>query len=347
VLELPALKGFSVMMRFRYPLVLVGFVAVAVAATGCKGKKGQQEPDQPAQSSAELGDVVAVVGGKNITVKEFQDRLNQQSPHVKARFTSLEQRKDFLDNWIRLEVLALEATRRGYDKDEDVVRTMKQVMIQKLLKEQFDTLVKMDDISEADMKKFYDEHRTDYNKPEEVRVSAIITKDKAKADRAAAEARKAPPLDQVAFRVLAEKESEDAESKARGGDLLFFTADAKNVPAEVVQAAFKLANLGDVAGPISTPQGLYVIKQTGRRPAIAKSYDEVKRQIQQRLYMEKRNVAMEEYIAKLKKDAKVQVNAPALTKVRIDTTSAPQQAPAPQPPHPAPAPPASQPASNQ
>ena len=79
--------------------------------------------------------MLAKVDDVTITVGEFQERINQQSPYVRARYTSMERKKEFLDNLVRFEVLAKEADRRGLTKDPEVVRTMKQVMIQKLLKD--------------------------------------------------------------------------------------------------------------------------------------------------------------------------------------------------------------------
>ena len=114
--------------------------------------------------------MLAKVDDVTITVGEFQERINQQSPYVRARYTSLERKKEFLDNLVRFEVLAKEAERRGLDKDPEVVRTMKQVMIQKLLKDEFDKQ-RMEDISDAECKKYYDAHPEEFNKPEEVRVS--------------------------------------------------------------------------------------------------------------------------------------------------------------------------------
>ena len=80
-----------------------------------------------------------------ITLGEFQERINRQSPYIRARYTSLEQKKEFLDSLVRFEVLAKEAYRRGLDKDPEVVRTMKQVMIQKLMRDEFDAKVTADD----------------------------------------------------------------------------------------------------------------------------------------------------------------------------------------------------------
>ncbi len=321
---------------------------IAVAALGaCRGDKGGAQtgagtgstggtgksapiasklpPGLPGQSEKDLAEPVAVIDDAAITVAEMQDRINKQSPYVRARYTSVEQKKEFLDTLVRFEVLAREARNRGYDQDPEVVRTMKQVMIQKLLKDEFESKVKPEDIVDEELKKYYDAHLGDYNKPEEVRVSAIIVKDKARADKAAAEAKAPANQDNKAFRDLVDKYTEDEETKQRGGDLRFFAADSSQVPAEVAKAAFELKNQGDVAGPIKTDKGYYVIKQTGLRKAISKSFDEVKRQIQNRMFRDKRTEAMETFVADLKKAAKIEVRPDAIAKVQIDQSQPPPQ----------------------
>src|SRR5438046_2458888 len=156
--------GFVV---FSGALVAAG----AILHAACQGQKSHAS-----QKAEELQETLAKIDDVVITVGEFQDRINKQSPYVRARYTSLERKKEFLDNLVRFEVLAKEAQRRGLDKDPEVVRTMKQVMIQKLLKDQFDKQ-RMEDITDEECKKFYDAHPEEYNKPEEVRVSSILVKD--------------------------------------------------------------------------------------------------------------------------------------------------------------------------
>src|SRR5262245_18046115 len=119
-------------------IVLSGFLACEIskksgasAKAGEKPLEGVSSPGLPAQTPEELKTVVASVDDVSITVADLQDRINKQSPYVRARYTSMEQKKDFLDNLVRFEVLAKEAKTRGYDGDPEVVRTMKQVMIQK------------------------------------------------------------------------------------------------------------------------------------------------------------------------------------------------------------------------
>jgi peptidyl-prolyl cis-trans isomerase C len=274
----------------------------------------------PPQSKEELGLPVAEIDGYTITLDDFQDRINKQSPYIRARYTSMERKKEFLDNLVRFEVLATEAKKRGLDQDPEVVRTMKQVMIQKLMKVEFDTRVKPEDVTDAEMKAFYDEHTTEYNKPEEVRVSAIIVKDKATAEKVAAEAKGPTGQDAKGFRDLVTKYSIDEVTKARGGDLRYFSVGSPEVPAEVVDAAFKLQNTGDVSGAVATKGGFYVLKQTGRRKALVKTFDEVKKQIQNRIYRDKRTKAMEDFVTGLKNAAKITVHEDALAKVRVDTS---------------------------
>lgn len=313
-------------------LLVAGFLACSkkenkAQATGGAARKPEAPATFPDQNPADLTEVVATIDATTITVKELQDRINRQSPYVRAKYSSLEQKKDFVDNLIRFEVLAAEAKRRGYDQDSDVVQTMKQVMIQKLMKDEFETRVKLEDVPEEDIKKFYAEHQSEYNKPEEVRVSAIIVKKKDVAQKVGEEAKQPQNQDNKAFRDLVSKYSEDEDSKGRGGDLRFFAADAKEIPAEVVKAAFALQNQGDVSSPVQTDKGFYVLKQTGRRKAITKVFDEVKGQIQNRLYRERRQKAMEEFVDGLKKGAKIEIKEAALAKVRVDTSTPPAVTP--------------------
>jgi peptidyl-prolyl cis-trans isomerase C len=296
------------------------FGIVACAKSDPDKGKARAGSAVPAQSEKELGEVLAEIDGVTITVGDFQDRINKQSPYIRARYTSLERKKEFLDNLVRFEVLAREAQKRGYDQDPEVVRTMKQVMIQKLMREEFETRVKPEDVTEAEMRKFYQDHFTDYNKPEEVRVSAIRIKDRKLAEKVAAEAKGPKGRDNKGFRDLVAAHSEDELSKIRGGDLRYFPADSADVPAAVAKAAFALAKTGDVAGPIETPDGFYVIKQTGRRKALSKSFDDVKRQIQNRLYRDKRTQAMEDFVGGLRKQAAIKIHEDRLARVRVDVT---------------------------
>lgn len=307
-------------------LGLIGFGGVA-----CQKKADPQGrldrptaaggPAAPPQSAEELKVPLARIDDITITLGELQERINRQSPYIRARYTSLEQKKEFLDSLVRFEVLAKAAAKRGLDKDPEVVRTMKQVMIQKLMRDEFDAKITADSITDAEMKTYYDANVAEYVKPEEVRASAIITKHRAQAGRVAAEARGDAGKTNKGFRDLVNRYSQDEDSKLRGGDLRYFDVATKDVPGPVIRAAFALLNTGDVSGVVDAGNGTwYVLKQTGRRKSMTKSFDDAKPAIRNKLFRDKRLSAQKDFVDGLKSAAKIEVNETNLAKVRIDTS---------------------------
>jgi peptidyl-prolyl cis-trans isomerase C len=274
------------------------------------------------QDKGDLSQVVVEVGDQVITVGDVQERINKQSPFIRARYTTADKKKEFLDNLIRFEVMAGEAQRRGYDKDPEVLRVMKQQMISKFLQKDFESKLKVEDVPEADVEKYYKEHPEEFNKKDEVRVSEILVKDKPKAQQAYNEAKAQPKnagADQSGFRELVTKYSEDEDSKQRGGDLTFFDKDSTVYPKAVVEASFKLTTVGDVAPPLKTDKGWVVLKLTQKRPGFNRPLPEVKRQIQQRLFRDTRTKALDTFIADMKKRTKIEYHEENLGKIVIDS----------------------------
>jgi peptidyl-prolyl cis-trans isomerase C len=323
-------------VNIRVPVALLAVTSLGLgglAGLACQKKADPQPtrdrptqaagPSAPPQSAEERKAVLAKIDDVTITLGEFQEQLNRQSPYIRARYTSLEQKKEFLDSLIRFEVLAKEAGKRGLDKDPEVVRTMKQVMIQKLMRDEFDAKITADTVADAEMKAYYDANAAEYVRPEEVRASAIIIKNRAQAERVALEARGDAGKTNKGFRDLVNKYSQDEDSKLRGGDLRYFDGQSKEVPAPVVRAAFALLNTGDVSGAVDAGNGTwYVLKQTGRRKSMTKSFDDAKPAIRNKLFREKRLSAQKDFVDHLKAAARIEINEPNLAKVRIDTSQA-------------------------
>jgi len=318
-------------MRTLRVALITGLSLVTLAGSlSCKdAKKSKPAPVLPggggaiaAQPPGDLQAPLAKVDGVVITVGELQERLNRMSPYIRARYTSLEQKKEFLDSLIRFEVLAKEAERRGFDKDPEVVRTMKQVMIQKLMRVEFEEKLTPDSVKDAEIKAYYDGHQDEFVKPEEVRAAAIIVKSKDQAARVATEAAGDAGETNKGFRDLVAKYSTDDDTKLRGGDLRWMTADFKDLPAPVVAAAFTLANTGDISGVIDDGKGsFWILKQTGRRKAMTRTFDEASQQIRNKLYRERRVDAQKQFIDVLRSKTAIEIDDGNLAKVRIDTST--------------------------
>jgi len=314
------------MRTLSHPLIsgaaLAAAACLALGLPACKKNKGKGT----AAGGGDPSQVVARVDDAVITVGDVQERINKQSPFVRARYTSNEKKKEFVDSLIRFEVMANEAKRRGYDEDPEVLRVMKQQMISKFLQKDFESKLKVEDVPDADVEKYYKEHPAEFNQKDEVRISEVVVKDKGKADKAYTEAKALPKAaampatpDGKQFKDIVTKYSEDEDAKQRGGDLGFFDRDTTRYPKPIVDAAFKLNEVGDLAPPLKTDKGWVVIRLTQKRPGFSRPLAEVKHQIQQRLFRDTRTKAMDNFVAELKKKATIEVNDANLSKVVIDT----------------------------
>lgn len=322
------------MLQLRSTLTgaMAGFTAVLIATgfVGCKKNEDEKPPTvetgdktataPSAQTPADLSAPLATVDDVIITVGEFQDQLNRQSPYVRARYTALEEKKNFLDSLVSFEVMAKEAQRRGLDKDPEVVRTMKQVMIQKLIKEEFAEKITPDNIPDEELQAFYKQHESEYRRPAQVRAAAIVVKDKALAEQLSKQGKSEENKSPTGFRDMVLKHSIDEATKNSGGDLGYFEKDSKELPQPVIDAAFALEN-NKVSDPIAAGDGrFYVIKVTGTRKAMEKTFEDVKSQLVNRVYRDKRVDSQKEFVEGLKQKAKITVNEENLNKVQIEVS---------------------------
>jgi peptidyl-prolyl cis-trans isomerase C len=278
------------------------------------------------QGPKKSGPAVAKGDGVVITADEFKARLEEQSPFIRARYNTLERKKEFLDNLIRFELLAKAAEKQGLDKDPEVQLTLRKVMVQKLVQKTFSEGDAAKEVSEAEARKFYEDHKDDYLKPRKVRLAHILVATPAGPARAQKSAQAKKLLGRVqaeekknalAFPGLARELSEDQASKGTGGDLGFKTQAEleKQYGKPFADEAFALKS-GALA-LVESPQGFHVVKLTAAQEAIDRPFEMVKAQIQNRLYREKRTKDFDEFVKKLREEARVAVNDAELEKVTV------------------------------
>jgi len=91
--------------------------------------------------------------------------------------------------------------------------------------------------------------------------------------------------------------------------------------------------VGDVSPPVKTDKGWVVLKLTQKRPGFNRPLAEVKRQIQQRLFRDTRTKKLDEFIADLKQNTKIDINEANLGKVVIENGTEGGHGPMPGDPH--------------
>jgi peptidyl-prolyl cis-trans isomerase C len=272
--------------------------------------------------------VVARIGEGSITVEELKARLDEQPPLIRARYTTIERKKEFLENLVRVELLAQEARKQGLDKDPEVLATLEKVMVQKLLQKHAAMLEKQP-VSEEDLQKYYREHLSDFARPERVRIGHVFMasaeKDskrgqvKAEATRLLAELRRqGTGTGTSAFTELVRKRSDDAATKTLDGDLGFKTREELTTlwGAALAQAAFALDAEGSVA-EVETERGIHLLRLASREAGSTLTFDMARSRIEARLQMERRSRAIDDLIANLKKTTTVEIDDKVLEQLDV------------------------------
>jgi peptidyl-prolyl cis-trans isomerase D len=137
-------------------------------------------------------------------------------------------------------------------------------------------------VTDSDVQQYYQQHLSDYQIPEQVKVRHIliaVNSQDPKAD-AVAKAKAQSILDQLHhgadFAKLAQKNSDDPGSKSQGGELGWIKHGA-TVP-EFDKAAFSLQP-GQTSGLVRTKYGYHIIQTEARQLAHTRPLDEVKAEI--------------------------------------------------------------------
>ena len=305
--------------------VFVLFVLLFVFS-GCCNKAGNADlfPGKGGKTIAEFGGVKL----DEKYIKAYVDNLND---YLKARYNTPERKEELMTKIVEGELVAMKAVKDGALDDPVLLSQIKNTIARfysgTKMKLQIEESVK---VTEDEMKKYYEEKKETFNTPARVKASHILIKfgdsrDKeaarALAEKVAAEAVKSAK-DTGSFAKLAEKYSEDDGSKKRGGDIGYFerTEEGGKMVKEFSDGAFALQNVGDISKPVESEFGFHIIKLTGKKDKVEKSFDDVKMNIENTLKTEKRKTAYEDMIETYKKELGFKFDKEAALAIEISTS---------------------------
>lgn len=144
-----------------------------------------------------------------------------------------------------------------------------------------------DKVSDAQIKKFYDQNKARFAQPERRDLRIVLTKTKAKAEQA-----KRALAGGESFSKVAKRLSIDQASKSQGGKL---PGVAKGQQEKALDNAIFKAAKGKLVGPVKTQFGYYVLKVTKITPASQQTLEQTKATIKQTLGAQNQQKALETF----------------------------------------------------
>ena len=298
-------------------LRMFGCLAVA-AAIGCSDS-GEDPRDR--KEGAEP--FVAQVGERRMLVAGFRDYLADRLPSgTPVAREAVEAR---LEEWVWEEILYQEALRLDPDRDLEMLTRDRAQLIQRLLDDQVNRLAWSREIGEFELRAFYDGHRDEFQRPEQVRVADIFVavspeasgEERAvrrkRAEDALAEARASLHL-RNGFSRLVEQYSDEPVGYVKGDPGFFgIMGEPGRVPRELAEAAFSLEGNGSLYERVVVAEdGYHVILRTGKRTALHLPFEQVRHRLEQSIREGERERTRREYLTYIRAAADVRVDRDTL-----------------------------------
>lgn len=141
-----------------------------------------------------------------------------------------------------------------------------------------------------------------FEQPAQTRARHILVRGTDAAARAKAEKLLAELKSGANFEELAQKESADPGSAAKGGDLGFFAKGRMVKPFE--DAVDNLKQPGELSGIVQSDFGFHIIRLEERKPASVKPFEEVRAQLRAEVSLKAQQDARDQEIKRLNALAK-------------------------------------------
>lgn len=340
--------------KFLAVSLIAGGFAFAQTRAAAPGPTDNAAPTKAAPKDSDLFPDVVVAKGKGIEVKRSQ--LDDAMVSIKSAFAARGQdlppdemhrlEQQVLDRLIQIQILlgkatdgdkaagkescakrfdaikARAGTEEAFNRQLISVGTSQAELKTKMTEESVAQAVLERElkinVTDDDIKKFYDDNPSKFEQPEMVRASHILlstrdpeTNKDLPDDQKAAKRKKAEDVLKRAragedFAKLAREYSEDPGSKDKGGEYQFARGQ---MVAEFESTAFSLKT-NEISDIVTTQFGYHIIKLSEKIPAkkveLAKVSPDVKEYLKQQ-QMQKRQQDLQTFLDKLKKDAGVQI----------------------------------------
>ena len=275
-------------------------IAAAIAVAAVSANAQTENPANTAMPDDQK--IVAVINGETITAGKLDTMYNALPPQMRAQLEHAGGKMAFLDTYVQRRLLIQEAIKSGFDRKPDVQAAMESARDQALFDRYVRDVVAAPVVTDAEIRKYYDDHKSEFAVPESAKIRHIVISwnNKPKPDafdiikRVATEIRVGMPtasepspeqqkLLVARFAQAARRYSEDGVASI-GGDLGWVAKGSLDKNFE--EAAFHLQPM-TMSGIVESQFGYHVILVEAKKPAGTQPLDEVKSDIRDFLLAQK------------------------------------------------------------
>jgi len=242
--------------------------------------------------------LLARVGTRELRVEQFQEqwlRRGGAQPETMDKAA-------LLDEMIEQEALYVRALQAGLDKDPELQRAWRNLLVSKFKERELAPLLARAEVTQAELNTAYEKELGKLTRPAAVRLAVLYLPIDAamKPDKVGllqqrmAEARQkavaSSSADVPGFGALAISYSEDQATRYHGGVVGWVEQDHGHswLSPAATAAGFALKNPGEITEVITDSRGIYLLKLMERREAVVQPLARVEPILRSRLLAEKR-----------------------------------------------------------
>lgn len=280
--------------RYAYFVVLFG-LTIFVLLIGC---------------SREDTSLVARVGGRKITLKEFEREFAKGKNTEMLKKATFEDKMKFLDGMIDRQLKIVDAYQNEIDKREQIIDLVKDRSRGFMFNRLVEIEVTQKIMPESELRDFYEKAN------KEVKIRQIVVKfdqnNPAQKQTAFSRAKEIVQRlkDRENFAKLASDVSDDINTAKKGGDKGYLKWGPASSENPVYVAAFSM-KVDEISDPIETPNGYYIIKIVHIKKYPGPPFDQEREKIRRQIYqLRSREItdAYYKYLDTLRKKYKLQFN---------------------------------------
>lgn len=260
-------------------------------------------------AKAENLEVLAEVGRYKL-YKEEVESIIQKDPQIKEILAQYPEARGqvynaIVERWLMFSILSLAAKDEGFDKLPEIQKELDELTRNFLAKKYLEAKLKKIEITEPEVREYYEKNKTKYVIPEGVELKHILIYVSNKASKEEEEKAlnkaqqiRAQILKGAKFEEMAKKYSDDKASKDKGGALGIIRRGETDP--EFESQVFKLKP-GEISPPIRSTFGYHLVKLERKEPQKQMSFEEAREMAKKDLKEEKEEVYIKSLLEELNK----------------------------------------------